>query len=907
MPRYSLDFAVDLEEEEEEPPHPVGFGTQWRRTWVGLDPPARVFNYQSTPGRSTYALEEDDAHYSFSNKQTQRFPPISSYIPSQTVSTNALLRYAHESSFGPDNDADDSDSDMAQLQRMLSNLSTRSPQRDRLLMSNVSSPSIPSDSQRSRDIEKKLQLYQAKMDQEHQHDLRQVQKLVLQLQKEADAILQQRQDEADREREELERQEAERQKQEAKRKQLEEAKRQKEEADKAAQEQQQQEEAAKETAAPPESRQPTPQEKQSPAKSPSSSSKSGDFVAKAKRLVTKLVAVRESIEPFDKNKAVSKRRLGMKKVVRGKINTLSENADKIRQVATEVSQAISEARQEDERLKQALAAKDPSVTPDMARGKRYLVDLVASNTIQRVQAEGFNGPRGDGFPLANMLAMVSVANEELVPILAAHIYTVCPTAIPTLPTPAPNCSEEELMSSLGMLKDKNGQYETFDRFLSRTENIVSLVSNIMSSSPTTHILMGGHKAAVEWLDRFLDLLPLTEKTTLPLLTSPVLHGFLSGAGHMLANKHTEAFTKQLDTITTKVVPLLDEGPIGKPSSIRLTKLIAGGLEAFKTTLPSRALPELYTGSQAPAHTSSTTSSAPGGSSNPFGSSGGGASGASAPTPFGNSNAAPSNPFGSSAPGSFGGSPTFGSSNPSTNPSPFGGSSGGATPFGASGGGGATNPSPFGANSNSTPFGNTAAPTNPSPFGGSNTNAFGSGGGGAAPGPSPFGAPAPSSTPFGGGGNSMASPSPFGGGAPANPSPFGATNSTPFGSSGGGAASNPSPFGAPASTPFGSSGGAMSNPAPFGAPSSAPFGSNSAPSNPSQFGAPTSGGQSTPFGSSGGGFGNSFSGGGGGGGNQGGKGKPPCKFFAQGRCKFGASCKFSHETGGGGNNGFGFRA
>jgi len=32
--------------------------------------------------------------------------------------------------------------------------------------------------------------------------------------------------------------------------------------------------------------------------------------------------------------------------------------------------------------------------------------------------------------MANMLALVSLENKELVPILAAHVYTVCPTAIP---------------------------------------------------------------------------------------------------------------------------------------------------------------------------------------------------------------------------------------------------------------------------------------------------------------------------------------------------------------------------------------------------------------------------------------------------------------------------------------------
>ena len=77
--------------------------------------------------------------------------------------------------------------------------------------------------------------------------------------------------------------------------------------------------------------------------------------------------------------------------------------------------------------------------------------------------------RGDGFPLANMCAQVSLENKEIPPMLAAHIYTVCPTAIPQLPSPSPDASEDELMESLGMIKGKDGQFETFQRFLSRTE------------------------------------------------------------------------------------------------------------------------------------------------------------------------------------------------------------------------------------------------------------------------------------------------------------------------------------------------------------------------------------------------------------------------------------------------------
>jgi uncharacterized protein YoxC len=115
-----------------------------------------------------------------------------------------------------------------------------------------------------------------------------------------------------------------------------------------------------------------------------------EYVAQAQKLVSKLVQVRASVAPFETSKLVSQRRLGMKKIVNGKVNTLSENVDKIRQVAQEVSQAIAQAREQDEQMKQQ-QMQQQQMPPEMARGKRYLVDLLASSAIVRAQAEGFNG------------------------------------------------------------------------------------------------------------------------------------------------------------------------------------------------------------------------------------------------------------------------------------------------------------------------------------------------------------------------------------------------------------------------------------------------------------------------------------------------------------------------------------
>lgn len=230
-----------------------------------------------------------------------------------------------------------------------------------------------------------------------------------------------------------------------------------------------------------------------------------EHVAKADKLRGQLVELQRSVAVFDTVPTVAKRRLSMKKTVNGRVNTLAENVAKIRLVAAEVLQAVAVARQDD-----AHAKETPAATPEMALGKRYLLNLLAAKVIVRVQAEGFNGyvancffrllancvaevfrlrvalvlflmldvsflsplfcrQRGDGFPLASMVALVSVDAKDFVPVMTAHIFTVCPTAVPTLPLPSDDASEDELMESLGMLRGKGGEFESFERFLSRIE------------------------------------------------------------------------------------------------------------------------------------------------------------------------------------------------------------------------------------------------------------------------------------------------------------------------------------------------------------------------------------------------------------------------------------------------------
>lgn len=708
-----------------------------------------------------------------------------------------------------------------------------------------------------------------------------------------------------------------------------------------------------------------------------------EYVTKAQDMVEKLSQIRASVEIFEtsKDKIISKRRLQMKKIARGKMNTLSHEKDKVEIVTQQVVDALQASVQEDGILKQQMEAGDASVTIEMTRGTRYLMDLIASTVIVRVQAEGFNGTRGDGFPLAHMLAQTSArVEEDFSLLLTAHIYSVCPTAIPTLPFPADGSSEMELMESLGMQKDKNGEYESFDRFLARTEGLISIMGEIVSSAPSDHNLLGGHRGGLVWLERFLDLLP-PEQSPLPLLTAPVLVAFLTAAGHMLMNKFPQEFSAMFHRIANDVSKRLDKSTIGQPSATRLNKLLLGGIEYFQNELPHGAIHDFYDSTIKGSSSSSNQFCQPTnqGSVPPFGTFNGENSqevrgntvfGVSAPPPFGSKSLGSSDtsqPYGTmnqsqqpfinkglattapssssafpqvSAPTSFGAmsslpmfgsgqvsnttpSPfatnvpatttsTFGTSvnqfaaiNPSApSPSPFGTSN---TPapsvFGSA-------PSSFGKNNNTgspfenssispTPFGFNNATSASSPFGPatSTSNPFGqtafsnpstSFGGGKsnisnlpplAPVQNTFGNPSP----LGGGLNTLSSPSPFGGGQNTfgNPSPFGAGANTfgspsPFGG-GQNTLNNPSPFGSgqntfSSSTPFGGAQNTLSKSSPFG-------GAQNAFGNPSPFGTSSN---TTPFGAS---NSNAFSG------NK----KEPCKYFSQGKCKYGSNCKYSHDV------------
>ena len=367
----SMDSQIS--EEEEEYLHPLGF-PNYGKTRFFLEPP--IDSAQKVRRRLGFLTSKDDFldHHDWQDTGMQSFPPLSCYIDPKTAPTAALLSY----DIYDDRLEEDPLEGVTQLLRAARIVEVQTPEYKRL----------EAETQRagqqllamSKTTERELQsarqdinLRRRRLEKEHQetHDAF---RLILQRDEEAaDKVLKQQEAEerAHEEAEQARRDQEE--KDEAERKRI-------------ADERQKKEQAKQQRAV--EAAQKRDEEQKAAA---DEEAKKSEYIAKAKRKVAQLVDLRASVAPFETSTNVSRRRLKMKKTVKGKVNTLSQDAHKIQTVATEVVQAIQQAKQEDEEAKQQIIAGNRDITEEMVRGKRYLLDLLASDTIVRAQAEGFNG------------------------------------------------------------------------------------------------------------------------------------------------------------------------------------------------------------------------------------------------------------------------------------------------------------------------------------------------------------------------------------------------------------------------------------------------------------------------------------------------------------------------------------
>jgi chemotaxis protein histidine kinase CheA len=354
------------DDDDEEYPHPVGFPAEahssWGRTRFCLDP-------TTTPD----SIEREWALVPKPVRFLQSYPPLESfYVDPQTAPSIALIGYEAQKDRKLQIQ-EESDRDMDQITQLFSAASIV----DRALAL-VPPPLISPNplemlAEMAQKIEHKMRDEKRRF-QKEQLEAANALKLLLESQQSAASTIlrQQRQLEQEAKAQEDAENERHRQKEEV----IEENRRKKRADDDAAAAAA--EEVAKEVA-------------DAAAKDAAKEAAKTEYIEKAKKLVAQLQQLRVSIEPFENSKATGKRRLNMKKVVRGKVNTLAENAEKIKSVAFEVGKAIAEAKVEDEEYKRQIQAGNTQIPPEMTRGKRYLVDLLCSDIMVRVQAEGFNG------------------------------------------------------------------------------------------------------------------------------------------------------------------------------------------------------------------------------------------------------------------------------------------------------------------------------------------------------------------------------------------------------------------------------------------------------------------------------------------------------------------------------------
>lgn len=377
MGRYGLPLSFDDEAEkddddDEEPPHPLPFVTSpsWGRTRFSLYPPRETYPQlqERYYGETVVPIEEE---LLVLKARTQQCPSLRSYYDSSTASASAMMEYRHEQP------RDARDDGIDEISRLLSASTLLDDPAKHVHVQNEVGQKLKvlaaTTSQEYHKLDQWRESYQKKRDRQHKESfsiLRSILKAdheaaraILQLEKqekkEAEDRARQQEDDARRE---LDAQKDARQKEkdaiDQEKIKLEE-KRQQRSMARAALERQEAEKMS--------------------------------YVGEAKELVNKLVNIRSVVQPFDVNKSVSGRRMNMKKLCRGRVNTLAAEVGKVQSVAAELIAAIKAEKELDLQMEALIQQGNRDVSPDMAKGQLYFMDLLASSALVRIQAEGFNG------------------------------------------------------------------------------------------------------------------------------------------------------------------------------------------------------------------------------------------------------------------------------------------------------------------------------------------------------------------------------------------------------------------------------------------------------------------------------------------------------------------------------------
>jgi hypothetical protein len=371
MGRFSLQALQDewrqpqddeRKDEDDELPHPIPFSPNWGRTRFSLYPPDETC--QERPKRCYASLATVKPY-------EQQYPPLSQYWDSSTISTQSILDYSL-----PKQELSDDD-DMKDILQMLQGTSiTEAPPKHVQVQNEVAlklKQLSDAAGQEYRKVEQWREAYQQKKERQNKEAFNAL-RSVLKADHEAAKAILQMEKQQQKEQEERERQQEEEAKREEEAKQV-----ARQRAVEKEEERKQEQESKKE------------KEQLIRAEREREIAEKFAHVTKAREEIEKLALIRQEVAPFDTNKAVSKRRMNMKRMCRGKVNTLAADVAKVQTVAVELIEAIKAEKEQDDLAKQQLEQGDVNVTPDMARGQLYFLDLLASSAIVRIQAEGFNG------------------------------------------------------------------------------------------------------------------------------------------------------------------------------------------------------------------------------------------------------------------------------------------------------------------------------------------------------------------------------------------------------------------------------------------------------------------------------------------------------------------------------------